>query len=98
MLFLADQAMIFVVPAVMALVLGLRYGLHVMDKGRITEAARAKGWQDVTVQWAPFAPGWLFEKGERHYRVSYRDGEGRHCLRHCKTGLLTGVFWRDEVA
>ena len=55
MLFLADQAMIFVVPAVMALVLGLRYGLHVMDKGRITEAARAKGWQDVTVQWAPFA-------------------------------------------
>ena len=79
-------------------VICIRVALHFFDKGRIESAARAKGWKNVTVSWAPFAPGWFFEKGERHYLVTFVDEQGNRRERYCKTGLLTGVFWRDESA
>lgn len=89
------MAPFFVLFAVVA-VFCIRVALHHVDTRRITEAAEAKGWQGVRVDWAPFAPGWWFEKGERHYQVSYRDEEGLPAERYCKTSLMTGVFWRDR--
>ncbi len=77
-------------------VVGIRVAFHFVDKDRIQSASVQKGWQDVVVSWCPFAPGWFFEKGERNYLVSYRDENGNPRQRYCKTGLLTGVFWRDE--
>ena len=84
---------------ILILLIGLviRVILHFVDKARVEEAARNKGWQEVSVQWAPFAPGFFFEKGERHYLVNYRDAEGRRQMVWCKTSLLTGVFWRDGM-
>lgn len=75
--------------------ISIRVGLHFIDKSRIVEAANGRGWRRVEVRWAPFAPGWFFEKGERHYRVTYRDADGARGESYCKTGLLTGVYWRD---
>jgi len=84
--------------AIIAAVVLIRIGLHFYDKSRITKAAQGKGWQAVAVTWSPFAPGWFFEKGERHYRVWYSDEYGNRCGRYCKTSLFTGVFWRDSAA
>ena len=81
---------------IIGLVVGVRVSFHFADKRRIESTAQLKGWQDVVVQWAPFAPGWFFEKGERHYLVAYTDEDGIHRERYCKVGILTGVFWRDE--
>ena len=73
----------------------IRVGLHFADKSNVNKAARCKGWKQIEVVWRPFAPGWLFEKGERYYEVAYVDREGRKKSKYCKTGLLTGVYWRD---
>ncbi len=87
-----------IVPLVIAVVfVGVRVFLHFKDKDRILAVAQQKGWQDITISWAPFAPGWFFEKGERHYLVSYRDRNGKRCQQYCKTSLLTGIFWRDSA-
>lgn len=77
-------------------VLGFRVMLYFYDVGKIKRAADMKGWRDARVSWAPFAPGWLFEKGERNYLVTYHDQ--RHDQRevYCKVSLLTGVYWRDD--
>jgi len=84
--------------AVFALIIVVRVWLHFLDVARIKDAARRKGWGDVDVSWAPFAPGFLFEKGERHYLVAY-FGEGSNIRRHryCKTSMLTGVYWREGL-
>jgi hypothetical protein len=86
-----EIALLLLVPA-----LFIRVFLHFEDKRRIQSAAVQNGWQDVVVSWCPFAPGWFFEQGERNYLVTYRDENGDKRQRYCKTGLLTGVFWRDE--
>lgn len=81
---------------VIAVVIVIRVGLYFIDKDRIEAAAQQKGWRNVEVKWAPFAPGWFFEKGERHYRVTYLDEQGVSQRVYCKTSLFTGVFWREE--
>ena len=73
----------------------IRIVLHHLDKGRIMSAAREKGWRNVTVSWSPFAPGWLFERSERNYRVKYEDRNGTKHMQYCKTSMFTGVYWRD---
>jgi len=75
--------------------LAIRIALHFVDKGRIEEAARSKGWREVVIHWAPLAPGFFFEPRERHYFVTYRDQDGRSGQVYCKTSLLTGIFWRN---
>lgn len=76
--------------------LTIRVGLHFLDIKAVRMAAEMKGWKNVGVSWAPFAPGWFFEKGERNYRVTYADQLERWHEVYCKTSLLTGVYWRDE--
>jgi len=76
--------------------IAIRIGLHFLDKKNILLAAELKGWREIEVVWAPFAPGWFFEKGERHYQVTYADPTGRWHEVYCKTSLFTGIYWRDE--
>ncbi len=80
--------------AVLALV-GIRIGLHFLDVYNIRHVAERKGWEDIQVRWSPFARGWFFERGERHYCVSFIDEQGHWRQEDCKTSQLTGVFWRD---
>lgn len=74
-----------------------RIMLHYIDKSRIMSVAQEKGWHNVTVSWSPFAPGWLFEKKERHYKVRYKDDNGTNYMKYCKTSMFTGVYWREET-
>ena len=76
--------------------IGIRIGLHYLDKKRIYQAAERKGWRDSTVEWAPFAPGSFFERNERNYLVVYVDQEGLTHEVYCKTSLMTGIYWSDE--
>lgn len=79
----------------MAGAIGLRVALHYIDKKRVEAAARNRGLRDPKVRWAPFAPGWFFEKGERNYSVTFRDADGNPAKVTCKTSMFTGVYWRD---
>jgi hypothetical protein len=74
----------------------IRFSLHFSDKARIEAVARTKGWSDIRITWTPFAPGWFGAQGERLYCISYLDEAGAPGRANCKTGLWTGVYWRDE--
>lgn len=81
--------------AVAALGLGIRYRIHRVEKSRILAAAEEQGWRQVEVAWRAFPPDRTGRKGERWYRVSYRDGDGRRQERFCKTSLRRGeVQWQ----
>lgn len=70
--------------------------VYYLDMKRIRRKAEELGYQDIKVSWAPFAPGALFEKNERHFLVTYLGNDGRYHSRYCKTSMFTGVYWRDE--
>ena len=96
MLFIKSTIEAIGLPVVgLVIVVVMRVAIHRLDVSRIFTAARRKGWKDVVVKWDPFAPGFLFENGERHYVVTFRDRSMQSRTRRCKTGLLTGVFWAD---
>lgn len=76
--------------------ISIRVGMHFLDVRRLRRLAVSKAWRDVRISWAPFSRGAIFERHERQYRVRYRDEWNREHDRLCKTGLLTGVYWRDE--
>jgi hypothetical protein len=86
------------IVAVLALVVffGMQMVLRRWDEARIHAAAAAKGWRNVEVWPEPLAPGWLGNRNERQYLVVHETdaGEGRA---YCKTSLLTGVYWRDDM-
>lgn len=69
---------------------------YFLDKKRIRSKAEELGYQDITISWTPFAPGFLFEKNERHFRVTYLGNDGKYHSRFCKTSVFTGVYWREE--
>jgi hypothetical protein len=85
----------YTVVLIAAIAIAIRIGLYFLDKKKVQAAAERKGWKNIEITWAPFAPGWFFEKGERHYKVLYADDQDRWQEVYCKTSLLTGVYWRD---
>ena len=83
------------IPLLVVLAILFRIVLHFCDKSGVARAAPDKGWKHVSVDWAPFAPGWFFEQGERHCRVDYSDENGVLREAYCKTSMFTGLYWRD---
>ena len=65
----------FVVVAIIA-GLAIRVVMHFLDKSRIPDEIESKGSRVISISWNPFARGWFFEKGERHYEVTYVDRSG----------------------
>ena len=76
----------------------IRIIMHFVDKDRIRREVEAKGGKIVSIAWNPFGRGWIFEKNERHYSVTYTDPSGATKSAACKTGLFTGVYWTDPPA
>jgi uncharacterized OB-fold protein len=75
--------------------LAIRIVMHFVDKNRIKDEVEGKLGRVVTIQWNPFGRGWFFEKGERHYDVTYVDRSGQTVSTGCKTSLFTGVYWAE---
>jgi hypothetical protein len=75
--------------------IAIRVVLHFVDRSRIKEEIESNGGRVISVRWNPFARGWLFEKNERHYSVTYTDRSGANISANCKTSLFTGVYWAE---
>jgi|SRR5262245_31591331 len=80
---------------VLLVVLALRIVMHFVDKNRIKDEVESKLGRVVSINWNPFGRGWFFEKGERHYDVTYIDRSGETISTSCKTSLFTGVYWAE---
>ena len=52
---------------------GARVAAHFLDKRRIKDEVEARLGRALSIVWNPFGRGWFFEKGERHYDVTYVD-------------------------
>ncbi len=75
--------------------IGIRIVMHFVDKNRIKNEVESRLGRVVSIRWNPFGRGWLFEKGERHYQVTYVERSGRTISIGCKTSLFTGVYWAE---
>jgi len=75
--------------------LAIRIAMHFVDKNRIKDEIEAKGGRVLSISWNPFGRGWFFEKGERHYAVTYTDVSGATISTGCKTSFFTGVYWAE---
>ncbi len=74
----------------------LRVAAHYFDKQRIKDEVETRLGRAVSIVWNPFGRGWFFEKGERHYDVTYVDRHsGGTVTTACKTSMFTGVYWAD---
>jgi uncharacterized OB-fold protein len=89
-----EQKIYFGLLAVTAAI-GIRIVMHFFDKSRIRDEVETRLGRVVSVTWNPFGRGWFFEKGERHYDVTYIDRAGATVATACKTSLFTGVYWAD---
>src|SRR5574341_605286 len=75
--------------------LAFRIVMHFVDKNRIKDEVEDKLGRIVSIRWNPFGRGWFFEKGERHYDVTYVDRSGQTITTGCKTSFFTGVYWAE---
>ena len=75
--------------------LAIRIVMHFVDKSRIKDEIEGKGGRVLSITWNPFGRGWFFEKGERHYAVTYTDRSGATISTGCKTSFFTGVYWAE---
>ena len=81
-------------PAIF-IALVIRIAMHFVDRNRIKDEIEAKGGRVLSITWNPFGRGWFFEKGERHYAVTYTDRSGATISTGCKTSFFTGVYWAE---
>jgi uncharacterized OB-fold protein len=73
----------------------LRIVMHFVDKSRIKDEVETRLGRVVSITWNPFGRGWFFERGERHYDVTYIDRSGETIATSCKTSFFTGVYWAE---
>ena len=70
-----------------------------LDRQRIAAYFATRGAEFLSASWRPFGNGWLGERGDRIYRVRYRDASGVIREADCKTRAFSGVYLsQDRVA
>jgi hypothetical protein len=89
-----DQRYFYGLLGILAAI-AIRVAMHFVDKSRIKEEVESHRGRVVSISWNPFGRGWFFEKGERHYNVTYVDQSGQTISTSCKTSLFTGVYWAE---
>ena len=73
--------------------IAFRIAMHFVDKNRIEDEVETKLGRMVSITWNPFGRGWFFERGERHYDVTYVDRSGATISTACKTSFFTGDYF-----
>jgi hypothetical protein len=89
-------AVIFIIMA-LVIVIASHACATDMDRCRISNYFRDRGWTLLGKERAPYGPGWYGDR-DRIYRVTYRDPEGRTHRAFLKTSMASGVYLtEDEV-
>jgi len=88
---------IITIPAVIVLAICIRLIAGSMNHKRIRQYIESLGGSVENIEWKPFGPGWFGEKSQVIYRVLYIDGQGAHHDAYCKTSLLTGVYFTEDI-
>jgi hypothetical protein len=68
-----------------------------LDRKRIDAYLHQRGARLLESSWQPFGLGWFGDKSDRIYRVRYIDRDGAVHDASCKTSMLSGVYFSDDV-
>lgn len=79
-----------------ALALVVRLVAGSMDRSRIAAYLKTRGSALLSASWKPFGNGWIGERGDRIYRIRYRDASGAIREADCKTRALSGVYLSED--
>src|SRR5262245_32751136 len=85
-----------IVVLVIVLVVVIRLIAGGWDRDRIRQYVQSKGGRVIDIHWDPFGPGWFGEKSDRIYEVHYVDEDENEHQAHCKTSMLTGVYFTED--
>ena len=83
------------VPLAIATVVVIRMFIGSLNHARIREYIDRRGGRVRGIQWAPFGPGWFWDRAVI-YKVNYRDRNGNERAAYCKTGMLIGVYMTED--
>ena len=87
-------ALIVIVFIIVAVIIRLAAGG--MDQDRVRDYVASQGGRVIESNWAPFGKGWFGEKGDRIYEVRFVDRDGNEHHAHCKTSMLSGVYFTED--
>ncbi|MEW4451733.1 hypothetical protein AB1L30_03510 [Bremerella sp. JC817] len=87
---------IAVIAVLVFISLIIRLGAGGLDHSRVREYVTRRGGKIISLQWAPFGPGFFGEKDSRIYQVKYRDKEGCIHEGYIKTSMLSGVYFTED--
>ena len=65
-----------------------------LDCKRIHHHIRLHGGRLFSIKWASLQPGWKALTAD--YVVEYLDERGKRQVRYCRTGILEGVYFRED--
>lgn len=85
-----------IIPLFIVIAIVIRLMAGGMDHDRIREYVESRGGRYIDSSWTPFGPGWFGEKSDRIYLVRYVDAEGNEHEAHCKTSMMTGVYFTED--
>ncbi len=68
-----------------------------MDHDRVDEYIHSRGGRVIEKNWNPFGKGWFGSKQERIYEVKYQDKDGNIHQATCKTSVLAGVYFTEDI-
>jgi hypothetical protein len=91
-----DTTIALIIPILAFVVIGTRILFGKWDKSRIRKYIQQRGGQVTSIEWNPFATGWLYANHDRLYTVAFMDNAGKHYKADCRTSALTGVFFSEE--
>jgi len=69
-----------------------------LDRARIADYVKQGGGVVARIVWNPLGRGWLGERGDRIYEVTYRTRDGKMVSATCKTSMFSGVYWTGAPA
>jgi len=84
------------VVALVLMIVVVRLSAGVLDRDRIRRHIQMRGGVLVEAVWAPLGRGWFGGRGDRIYRVWYRDQQGNGRRAYCKTSLWSGVYFTED--
>ena len=81
----------------LSVVIGIRVVLDRVDRGRIRAYVADRDGYVEEIRWDPFGYGWFGDPYNRIYRVTYVNRKGNRHVATCKTSILAGIYWAEDV-
>ncbi|MFA8017653.1 hypothetical protein [Bremerella cremea] len=90
------ESLVGIVVVFGGIALLIRLAAGGLDHSRVREYVTRRGGKLISLQWAPFGPGFFGEKDSRIYQVKYRDKDGCIHQGYIKTSMLSGVYFTED--